>query len=81
MPQYSVTVKKKDGTVYEGIMTVKEPQLVNGMFALARANGGWKYLQPDTVDEIDYEPVEETDTNGTDEPQADEAGVTEEATE
>ena len=57
MPKYNVTAKKKDGTVYEGIMTVKEPQLVNGLFAVANKDGEWRYIQPDELSEILFTPA------------------------
>jgi hypothetical protein len=57
--KYNVKAKKKDGTIYEGIMTVKEPQLVNGLYSIARADGGWTYVHPDEISEIDFTPVVE----------------------
>lgn len=62
MPQYNVTAKKKDGTIYDGIMTVKEPQLVNGLFAIANQDGEWRYIQPDELSEILFTPVVEEET-------------------
>ncbi|STQ74400.1 hypothetical protein [Hafnia alvei] len=32
--KYNVKATKKDGTTYEGVMTTKEPRLVNGLFAM-----------------------------------------------
>lgn len=52
--RYQVTAKKKDGTIYEGLMTTKEPQLVNGLYAIASENGDWRYIQPDEISEINY---------------------------
>lgn len=60
--QYSVKAKKKDGTIYEGIMTVKEPQLVNGLFSVANKDGEWRYIQPDELSEIVFTPVVEEET-------------------
>lgn len=57
--KYNVTAKKKDGTIYEGIMTVKEPQLVNGLYSIASADGSWRYIQPDELSEISFTPVVE----------------------
>ncbi|NIY47281.1 hypothetical protein [Cedecea colo] len=57
--QYTVSAKKKDGTTYEGIMTVKEPQLVNGLFAVANKDGEWRYIQPDELSEIVFTPVQQ----------------------
>jgi hypothetical protein len=57
--KYNVTARKKDGTVYEGNMTVKEPQLVNGLFAVANKDGEWRYIQPDELSEILFTPVVE----------------------
>lgn len=59
MPNYNVTAKKKDGTTYSGIMTTKEPQLVNGLYSIAGADGSWSYIQPDEVSEIVFTPVVE----------------------
>ena len=60
MPQqYHVTAKKKDGTVYEGLMTTKEPQLVNGLYAIASESGDWRYIQPDEISEINFVRLEE----------------------
>lgn len=55
--QYKVSVQKKDGVIYEGLMTVKEPQVVNGLYAIAGENGGWRYIQRDEVSEILFTPV------------------------
>lgn len=56
---YKVIAKKKDGTIYEGVMTTKEPRLVNGLFAIARTDGSWKYIQPDELSEFEFTPVRE----------------------
>jgi hypothetical protein len=56
---YNVSAKKKDGTTYEGIMTVKEPQIVNGLVAIANKDGEWRYIQPDELSEILFTPVVE----------------------
>ncbi|HHQ6537934.1 TPA: hypothetical protein ACSTJY_003313 [Serratia fonticola] len=54
---YKVIAKKKDGTIYEGVMTTKEPRLVNGLFAIARLDGSWKYIQPDELSEFEFIPL------------------------
>lgn len=59
MTKYKVTVQKKDGVIYEGLMAVKEPQVVNGLYAIADENGGWRYIQRDEVSEIRFTPVTE----------------------
>lgn len=43
-------------------MTVKEPQLVNGLFAVANKDGEWRYIQPDELSEILFTPVVEEET-------------------
>ena len=40
-------------------MTTKEPRLVNGLFAIARTDGSWKYIQPDELSEFEFIPVKE----------------------
>lgn len=57
MTKYKVTVQKKDGVIYEGLMAVKEPQVVNGLYAIADESGGWRYIQRDEVSEIRFTPV------------------------
>lgn len=57
--KYTVIAKKKDGTIYEGVMTTKEPRLVNGLFAIARMDGSWKYIQPDELSEFEFTPMKE----------------------
>lgn len=60
--KYNVKATKKDGTTYEGVMTVKEPQLVNGLFAVANKDGEWRYIQPDELSEIVFTPISEEET-------------------
>lgn len=55
--RYKVMVQKKDGVIYEGLMAVKEPPVVNGLYAIADENGGWRYIQRDEVSEIRFTPV------------------------
>lgn len=38
-------------------MTTKEPQLVNGLFAVANKDGEWRYIQPDELSEILFTPM------------------------
>ena len=67
MTKYKVTVQKKDGVIYEGLMAVKEPQVVNGLYAIADESGGWRYIQRDEVSEIRFTPVTDElneDSNG-----------------
>lgn len=59
--KYNVKATKKDGTTYEGIMTTKEPRLVNGLFAISEHDGSWTYIQPDELSEITFKPVAEED--------------------
>lgn len=62
--KYKVTVQKKDGVIYEGLMAVKEPQIVNGLYAIAGENGGWRYIQRDEVSEIRFTPMHEEERGG-----------------
>lgn len=57
--KYEVTVTKKDGTTYHGLMTAKEPRITNGLIGIAGLDGSWTYIAPDEISDIRYIPVVE----------------------
>jgi len=69
MIKYKVTVQKKDGVIYDGLMAVKEPQVVNGLYAIADESGGWLYIQRDEVSEIRFTPATDEVKEETKEPE------------
>ncbi|WP_176979029.1 hypothetical protein [Serratia proteamaculans] len=40
-------------------MTIKEPRLVNGLFAIVRMDSLWKYIHPGELSEFEFTPLAE----------------------
>lgn len=59
MKKYTVTAAKKDGTIYEGLMTTKEPCVTNGLIAIAQADGEQISISPDEISSVEFVPVVE----------------------
>ncbi|GLY59669.1 hypothetical protein Pcaca05_05270 [Pectobacterium carotovorum subsp. carotovorum] len=57
---YHITAETESGEAFTGVMTRKQPELVNGFIAIATDSGAWVYLKPDTVTKITFTPQEET---------------------
>ncbi len=54
---YTITLTTSSGETYDGTMTRKQPEIVNGFVSLALDNGEWLYLKPEIVESIRYVPV------------------------
>jgi len=63
--RYKITVTTKSGETYEGLMTRSQPEMVNGLYSIALADGSWVYLAPDDVLRMVYVPQPEEETNRT----------------
>ncbi|MEL7628712.1 hypothetical protein AAGW04_06865 [Pectobacterium aroidearum] len=58
---YHIIAETESGETYSGVMTRRQPELVNGFIAIADESGVWFYLKPDTVTKINFTPQEETE--------------------
>lgn len=58
---YHITAETEFGETFTGVMTRKQPELVNGFIAIATDSGTWVYLKPDTVTKITSTPENETE--------------------
>ncbi|GKX40440.1 hypothetical protein SOASR014_41790 [Pectobacterium carotovorum subsp. carotovorum] len=58
---YHIIAETESGETFTGVMTRKQPELVNGFIAIATDSGTWVYLKPDTVTKITFTPQDETE--------------------
>ncbi|NDJ59436.1 hypothetical protein GWD52_21115 [Enterobacteriaceae bacterium 4M9] len=56
---YKITITTTSGETFTGIMTRRQPEMVNGFVALAEDDGGWRYFRPDDVSRFHFVPVTE----------------------
>lgn len=60
-PVYRIDVTTVSGEQYTGLMTKRQPELVNGFVGVALEDGSWVYLKPESVLLMKYTQQETTE--------------------
>lgn len=74
---YQVTIITQGEQQFTGKMSRREPSIINGFVTLATEDGQWLYFAPSDVKRIVYVPDAKVEQPATEEPESEEAKVSE----